>query len=406
MASRRPLLTVAICTVATSSRPEAQDHLSQAFRYALSSKVLLGGERGIDLLLGLLVYLAWNHHYMSQQQIYQELYLLAGMAADLGLYSPRPKHMDTASMLERDRAFVGCYYLCACLSSTGFDKPNPLRWTDNLRHCAETVGRLGTLGTDRSMTSLVELVHALDIFEQELRAHAEYKTPTSQHHIDLHTKAASQRFKALKRDYPTITSSLAYGAATMHIHYRLIRANESPDSPTLIQCACAIKEYLDDILSRPPSTLHQLAIVDWTNLLEVLVFMARVSRPLPSNSGWEAGALTSMLQPDITLDSIYALMASAPTNDPYAPRNEALLQGFRGICEGIKRHIVYDGRNGANPLPDLGAEGRFRPVNYSDDYQRSRAHSYASEPRGLDFDVFGSLSNGILDKDFWRYLTL
>lgn len=378
MVAQRPFLTLAICTVASAAYPEAQGRLSQALQYALSSKVILGSERSMDLLTGLLVYLAWHHHYISQPQIYQQLYLLAGLATDLGLYKPRLDPMDPSSALERDRTFVGCYFLCSGLSPSGFDKPNPLRWTHNLRTCAENAALTGSLPSDRSLVAILELAHAMDEMEESIRHDimSQYSNPLP--YVDLQTKATSQRLKALKREHPSIASSLGFETATIHIYQRFLRISETPDHPVLIQCACAIKEYLDDFISRPPATLHQMSILDWSNLIEILVLMARVSKPVPNTSSWEAGALTSMLQPEVMLDAIWNHANSAPPNDALAPRHDALLQSLRRICDGVKRLLA---------TAQQGSDGKFR----------------AGE--GGVLDVFRSYGNGVLDTSFLTSLT-
>lgn len=337
MVASRPVLTLAICTVASGALPDVQSRLSQAFRYALSSKVVLGGERSMDVLTGFLVFLAWHHYYMSQHQLYQQLSLLAGMAADLGLYNRAylPPE-DPSSALERDRAFVGCYYICSHLSAVGFDRPNPLRWTNHLRTCAESAAASGGMPSDRALVANLELSCVIDDMEDGIRQSTESLQVASSQAVDGHTRAASQRLKALKREYPALGGTLAFTAATIHVYQRLLRAGPGSDSSILIQCACTIKEYVDELLAKPYSTIHQICIVDWANLLEILVLMSRVFRPLPSAGGWEAGALTSMLQPEMAIDSIFSHTSAAPI-DPLIPRHEPLLHFFRNLCESIKR---------------------------------------------------------------------
>lgn len=336
MVTKRPILTLAICTVSSGAIPDVQSRLSQAFRYALSSKVVLGGERSMDVLTGFLVFLAWHHHYMSQHQLYQQLSLLAGMAADLGLYyrAYLPPE-DPSSALEGDRAFVGCYYICSHLSTVGFDLPNPLRWTNHLRTCAESAAASGGMPSDRALVANLELACVIDDMEDGIRQSTDSQVASSQA-VDGHTRAASQRLKALKREYPALGGTLGFTAATIHVYQRLLRASPSSDSSTLIQCACTIKEYVDELLAKPYSTIHQICIVDWANLLEILVLMSRVFRPLPSAGGWEAGALTSMLQPEMAIDSIFSHMSAAPS-DSLKPRHEPLIHFFRNLCESVKR---------------------------------------------------------------------
>lgn len=419
MAAERPVTTTAICLVASAAQPEVQERLVQAFRLALSSKVIVQGQRSVDLLVGLLIFLAWHHNYMSNQQIYQEMYLLAGMAADLGLYrqAQQTDVSDIAMAIERDRAYLGCYYLCCALSITGFNKPSPLRWTDNLRRCAEKVAYSSSQPSDRFLVGITELVHAVEDLEEALRTETDMKGTTVTHYAQMHAKATNHRLKALKRQHPELGGTLGFGAATIHAHHRLLRASEMPDTAALIQCACAIKEYLDDILARPPVTLHQVAIVDWTNLLEILVLMAQVATPLPSTVGWEAGALSSMLQPDAILDAIYVRMASAQTGDPLAPRHEVQLRWFRGVCEGIKKRILHERahigtsalRNDNSQYETVhslgqkeqspGAQSRLANELYSSELPMLGLTDVPESGNG--YNPFRLLDDGVLNDGFW-----
>ncbi|CAK4034601.1 hypothetical protein AC578_9767 [Lecanosticta acicola] len=394
MVARRPCLTLAICTVSSASNRDMQSRLSQAFQYTLSSKVILGGQRSLDLLTGLLVYLAWHHQYMSQPQIYQELYLLAGMAADLGVYGTKLEPLDASSALERDRAFVGCYYLCSGLSATGFDKPSPLRFSDSLRLCAERAAAANMVPSDSALVSLLELMHALTDMEDALREDAQTARASSLQFIDLHVRATNQRLKALKREHPALAGSLAFSAANIHIYQRLMRVSETPDYPTLIQCACSIKEYVDDILARPPSMLHRISITDWTNLMEILVLMARVSKAPPTTGGWEAGALTSMLQPEAGLDALCSHMASAPANDTLSPRHEQLLQWLRNVSDSIKRRFLHE-----------TGESTWGQYGSGDQRSSSDGRSRPGDEQARQPDILNFLGNGVLDFNSWSSLT-
>lgn len=423
METTRPMLTLAICVVTSGTERDFQLRLGQAFRLTLSSKAIVEGERSLDLMLGLLVYLAWHHRYMSKQQIYQELCLLAGMATDLGLYqSKQRKDSEDAHMaMERDRAFCGCYYICCSLSIMGFNKPNPLRWTDNLRLCAEHVGRRGTQPSDRRLSATMELSHAMGDMEDALQIQADLRRGIFVHYVNMQIKAINSRLKTLKRQYSELGGTLGFAATTIHLHHRLLKASETPDMSALVMCACQIKDYMDDLLSRPAITLHQIAIVDWTNLLEILVLMARISRPLPQTAGWESGALTFMLQPDNLLDAIANHMASAPANNHLAPRDETLLQWFRGVCESVKRLILHErGANGTSAstlrndesqydtVHSLGqaAEARFRPVNGHSNLPPPASAVLDAETSGLDFDAFDLFGGNVLDEAFWNSLMI
>ncbi|EMD01188.1 hypothetical protein BAUCODRAFT_21121 [Baudoinia panamericana UAMH 10762] len=424
MVINRPLTTIAICTVSSLAKPDLQGRLAQAFRLSLSAKVIVQGDRSLDAFAGLLIFLTWHHNYMAKPQIYQLMCLLAGMAADLGLHR-QPSKVEAATMankLERDRAFLGCYYLCCGLSLLGFNKPNPLRWTDNLRRLAEAVASRGSQPTDRDVVGLIELMRAINDIQDSLPGESDVKERTRMPYTDMHIKATSHRFKALKREYPSLGNTLVFGAATIHFHYQLLQGCKMSNKPTLIQCACAIKEYFDDILARPPSALHQVTILDWANLLEVLVLMARIWRSLPNTMGWEAGALSSMLQPDAVLDAVCAHMSAAPTNDALAPRHEGQLRWFRGVCASIKERILHEQASSDSTLRNeesqydtvhsLGQterraeeeEARFRPADSLPISNEALPPIMQAVFDADHLDPLVSFENGVLDEEFWANL--
>lgn len=60
MAEDRPFLCLAALAAATSVEKDLQTSLEQSFRVAILQKIMLDGDRNLDLLNGLLVYLAWQ----------------------------------------------------------------------------------------------------------------------------------------------------------------------------------------------------------------------------------------------------------------------------------------------------------------------------------------------------------
>lgn len=416
MAADRPVTTVALCAVASGSHPDIRIRLVRSFRLALSTMVLVEGQRNIDLSIGLLVFLAWNHHYMAKHQIYQELCLLAGMATDMGMYcenlaSNIPR---SPSMIERFRTYLGCYYLCCSLSTIGFNKPNPLRWTDNLRKYAEIVGQFSDMQSDRMLVGIIELVKSIDDFEDSIQAPGIESLRISTQYLTMQARAANNRLSTLKREHPEIASLLTFNGLSTHIIHRLVRASCVPDMGCFIQCAFTIKEYTEDLLARPAATLYRIAIVDWVNLLEILLLMARLTTRLPSNVTWEAGAISSILQPDAILDRIYSHTTSASSEDFLNPRDEAQLLWLRNLCETIKTRILGCRERGRqrvglqfDPVHSLDnrevsahLEGRFRPVN--EPYSSELSPPSASSPSRAHInpetsEFLGSSDHGVLE---------
>lgn len=59
MAAERPFLLLAVITCACSQRLHLQAALAAEFRKTLATRVIVNGEKSLDLLQGLLVHLSW-----------------------------------------------------------------------------------------------------------------------------------------------------------------------------------------------------------------------------------------------------------------------------------------------------------------------------------------------------------
>lgn len=137
--------------------------------------------------------------------------------------------------------------------------------------------------------------------------------------------------------------------------------------------------------------MHQMAVVDWTNLLDILILMAKVSKSLPTTGGWEAGAMSSMLSPEAILDKLSAHIANAPKNDALAPRNENLIRWFQAFCGSVKRNVIYAQGKGLHPDP------RFNSVNTAPGTAPDLSLPYASESTP---SAIGGVNTGVLDEYF------
>ena len=59
LSRKSPFLLLAILTVASSPDPKLHHQMDHEFRRILSSKVIVEGQKSLDYLQGLLVYIAW-----------------------------------------------------------------------------------------------------------------------------------------------------------------------------------------------------------------------------------------------------------------------------------------------------------------------------------------------------------
>jgi hypothetical protein len=145
----KPFLLLTILTWGAQETFKLQRTLELEIREQLSKRVIINGEKSMDLLQGVLIYLCWwvpdntfqiaapanydfRYHYYfkpERQQIYQLSQMAAAMAVDLGITQPRqsPTQQNNFTILnatpqvfsprkspeeiEAKRTFLGCYYL-------------------------------------------------------------------------------------------------------------------------------------------------------------------------------------------------------------------------------------------------------------------------------------------------------
>jgi len=134
----RPMLFLAIVTVASWRDHQQQMMLDVVYRKELAERTIISPRRTLGLVQSVLVYLSWyavnagngnianeyRYHFVfshKTQQIFFLHHLVIGLALDIGLHQdyqplnfphrPKPPPPSPKDLRERQRAFLGCYYL-------------------------------------------------------------------------------------------------------------------------------------------------------------------------------------------------------------------------------------------------------------------------------------------------------
>lgn len=103
--------------------------MDHEFRRVLSLKVIVEGQKSLDYLQGLLIYLAWYPVHVSPKhnQSFMYMSLAISLAVDLGLDKSKPSiscmsKIDTKGLIDGNqfsmaakRAHLGCYYMSVLL---------------------------------------------------------------------------------------------------------------------------------------------------------------------------------------------------------------------------------------------------------------------------------------------------
>ncbi|KAE8422603.1 hypothetical protein BDV36DRAFT_310305 [Aspergillus pseudocaelatus] len=174
----RPFLLRAIHTVTTFS---TQERLAQVegLKHLLFTSALLRVESSIDMLLGLLTYIAWSTDtFLGRADLVSRLMMLAiSLVYDLRLFKPSPpdvqvmmaisqgqaeetRHSPNAetrcSLLEGRRALLACFVLSSNLSSH-LGRQDALNWTPQMEEALHILTLNEPCPTDKVFVSQVRL---------------------------------------------------------------------------------------------------------------------------------------------------------------------------------------------------------------------------------------------------------
>jgi hypothetical protein len=411
MIAKRPVTSLAICTVATATNHELRHRLVRTFRHTISNKCILDDERSVDIMSGLFIHTMWHHRFMHKQQIYQYMHLLTGMASEQGLH--RHFGLDTLSSRQSDREvqllFLGCYYLCTILSGLASDRPSPFQWSDHLSNVALRFSFRGPFPSNSNTVNLIELGRYLGDAETTMRRSSE-GSDTSAHNrawsVWHNSEAELRRLKGLIHKFTSISPHPDMQATTISVSSIVLQNSKHVQTRLLTDMAISIKDYFETILAEPPASLFYFSIIDWTHLLSVIAILMLVLHPRFDK--WEAvpGALRNLLEPEALLDTIVARMSAVPAHE----RHDDLLHWFADLTAKIKMKWQRDKlprpRTGSGDVSET--EARFRPVNagmYSGDRSRSgEVHTPLGGLGVCDIDIGRVCKLDLLEDAFWERL--
>jgi hypothetical protein len=312
---QRPILMFSVLTAASYDSSLLQLTLSREFRKVVMVKIM-NGEKSLDLLQGLLVFIAWHHHYTDTQavSIHMLLQLCIGIAGDLGLDSLPASHpTEDARNREAKRAYLGCYYLSSNIALLEPGRTRGLVYSMTLRMYASELSAAWEHQTDSVLPALIDTCQFMeDVAETFSARHGQALVAKSQ------VKRLNDRWEILRNnsrnqphdysEYDTfpgrrkliiVTETLHWiqMAARMHL-YRSSASlefsnQENPSWASGFQLSLRVthlrstEQFLDNGVLLNSSQYEFLSIIDWLNLISALTALGKLalhSSPLP---GWD-----------------------------------------------------------------------------------------------------------------------
>ncbi|KAL3478354.1 hypothetical protein BJX99DRAFT_108027 [Aspergillus californicus] len=217
--TQSPFLLLCILTASQTDSLPLRDKPELLIRKELASRVIVGIERNMDLLQGLLVHIAWQHYHWRtfHTHMYMLLQLAIMIVVDLGLDREgtfRMQAIPTDRSHQHDsqpsgqgaqtlnatgmRALLGCYYVVTKFSL--FRRQLHMRHTDWIEQCAETLSQSPEHPTDKYLKAYIDVQalagqsHAL--FHE--RRYPDHPSPNTWDQIlDLMTRQQTEREQLL-----------------------------------------------------------------------------------------------------------------------------------------------------------------------------------------------------------------
>ncbi|KAL5333965.1 hypothetical protein BJX70DRAFT_379631 [Aspergillus crustosus] len=356
----RPFLLQAICTVTTFSTQERLVQVEELKRY-LFSTTLLQVQSDIDLLLGLLTYLAWSTDvFLGRADLVSRLMMLAiSLVYDLRLFKPssidvqlmmsitqggcdngRSSENETSyEFLEKQRAVLACFMLSSSVSSH-LGRQDALRWTLQMEEALRVLAITKSCPADAFFVSQVRL--------QLLKQKAEHVRQQDEMEAGA---PRSLYLKTLRRQLDELRASIPAGlpqidTLRIHAHYvelyiaqlgysithppppPLPRSGPTPShSPsigtnpstnpsntntntteifsrltTLWQSVLAIKSWLDTFYTLPASALPSLPFHFWSQLIFTITLLKYLSTL--TDPDWDCEAVRNKVHLLVALGDI------------------------------------------------------------------------------------------------------
>ncbi|KAL4908563.1 hypothetical protein BDW74DRAFT_188498 [Aspergillus multicolor] len=157
--------------------------LHEELKATAAKALLVDCQRSLDLLLGLIVYLAWIGFERQPRRMALGPYvqMLTGLVLDMELNRPAPPPLDAQAAqfakagtgscrpgwvspvrtMQERRAILGCFLVCSAVSHT-LRRTDSLRWTPHMKECIDVLMEANETPNDIVLVQLVRTQLVVD----------------------------------------------------------------------------------------------------------------------------------------------------------------------------------------------------------------------------------------------------
>ncbi|KAF2179445.1 hypothetical protein K469DRAFT_716434 [Zopfia rhizophila CBS 207.26] len=419
----KPMLFLAILTIASWKDHQRQLLLDEKYRIELAHRTIIKPRRTLSLVQSTIVYLSWYQFVFSHktQQIFSLLQLSIGLALDIGLHQksrrsfmdmpgrPKPPPASPTGEREAQRTFLGCYYLSSAIAG-GLQKPNLLRYTDYMAECGRRLKRDVEYPSDEILLHLIGLRQIDDRINDSFYSEDSHSLPITDSRISMPMQFMQTQLNDWNREKKSNSFQrvleLPYSYTKMQLHSIALRPPLSDNSqlaaasPTQLNALLialeAGKAFLDSLLAFPTSEYHLITFVEWMRLPYIVVTISKLCIPseLHTAAQWDVQAAQDRVRLDLYLESLCYRMQSLTTYDKVKQPHPDFWMAMKMILDLTKGW--YTRRVRASKAPPAIAGDLPTPDTMRDTHDSG--YSGPSEtPSTVDANEFSFPSMGSMD---------
>ncbi|KAF2274045.1 uncharacterized protein EI97DRAFT_469018 [Westerdykella ornata] len=344
LSSSKPMVFLAILTVSSWKNHARQRSLDEKYRVELANRTIIHPRRTLSLLQSMLVYLAWYHFLFSHQtqQIYSLLQLAVGLAMDLGLYQEHKRGLPVLGrqrfrppspeeQRDRQRAFLGCYYLSSAIAMAMM-KPNLLKYTEYMGKCGRNLYVNHEFESDKIIMRLISLRRIDDQIHDSFDVEDAANLPITDSRVSMNLRFIETQLEEWKRDKneadcESRVLDLCHAFTDMQLHAVSLRpaplelhhqgVSNTTQLNSLLATLEAGKRFLDTLVAFPTSLYHTISFAEWIRFPHVVVTVSRLclSNESLATLQWDAKAAQDRVRLDLYLESLCYRMQGLSTYD-------------------------------------------------------------------------------------------
>lgn len=297
--------------------------------------MIVEGAKNLDMLQGLLIYLAWFHFHFNLLEggpINILVQIAVAMAIELELGK------SAESTAEAKRAFVGIYYLSSCFSMM-YRKPITMKYNNQVGECCRSLATGSETPSDTQLIHFVELQRLTEemalAFEDDPMN--DERPGIGLERADLLVKAFKPRLQYLRDLFPKDgvclpTFLLAYDSICIYLHQVSLHLLPDKSSSTssdaegyktsgtrmnlLVDCLEVTKSFLDRYLQLSPYTIEYHSMLEKGPVAQASLTLIKLA--LCPSPGPERFPLRQACKVTYYLDAMAALGDSISATSTYA----------------------------------------------------------------------------------------